>query len=420
MKHSDLDAEFRALVDFARNSKVPAGFGYMGADGEVDLNKPIELWINGRMTHVFALATLYGIEGAREYMQHGVKSLTDYFRDHDYGGWYASIESVPRDGRGVAVNDRKEAYAQAFVILAAASALAAGEEAAAPLLQAALDEQLEHWYDPATGKVAESWNREFTEAEDYRGINANMHTVEALISAADVLGDVELLERATGVLKFVYDTAKDRGWRIPEHYTTEWEIIEDYNEDEPAHPFRPYGITPGHGLEWARLMLHARGSRADAGLDVPDWMLEAGQQLMAAAVQDGWDVDGNPGFVYTTDFEGNPVVTQRMHWVLTEAVGVASVLAKALAAEGQAADAALLRHQAWQWWNYAQEHLIESPGRWVHELDPQNQFANATWDGKPDVYHAAQMTLLPRLPVSPTFAAALRDGKLEAVEVSTD
>jgi mannose/cellobiose epimerase-like protein (N-acyl-D-glucosamine 2-epimerase family) len=32
--------------------------------------------------------------------------------------------------------------------------------------------------------------------------------------------------------------------------------------------------------------------------------------------------------------------------------------------------------------------------------------------GKPDVYHALQATLLPRLPIAPSIAGALRDGLL--------
>lgn len=417
MKNSNLDSEFRALVDFARGSKVPTGFGYLDEDGSVDTSKPVELWINGRMTHIFALATMYGIDGAREYMDHGVKALSQYFQDPVYGGWYSSIEAEPAtDGNGLPVNDRKEAYAQAFVILAASSAVAAGNEDAKTLLDAALAQQLEHWYDPATGMVAESWDRSFTEAEDYRGINANMHTVEASLAAADVLNDAELLERATRVLKFVYDQAGQRQWRIPEHFDLDWQVIPDYNIDEPAHPFRPYGVTPGHALEWARLMLHARGSRENMGLEVPDWMLEGASALMAAAVGDGWNVDGAPGFVYTTDFDGKPVVRQRMHWVLCEAVGVGAVLAKVLKAEGAEDKAKAIEEQVQEWWDYAQEYLVEAPGRWIHELDTANEKASATWAGKPDVYHAAQMALLPRLPAAPTFAAALRDGLLEPVE----
>lgn len=409
MNSETLLEEFYALVRFARGSKVPTGFGYMDEDGVVDPDRPVELWISARMTHIFALATMIGAEGARDYMDHGVKSLLNYFRDPVYGGWYSSIESHPgEDGAGVPVNDRKEAYAQAFVILAAASAVAAGNDEAPGLLDSALAEQLEHWYDPETGMVAESWNRSFTEAEDYRGINANMHTVEAEIAASDVLGDTELLERATRVLRFVYEQAKPRGWRIPEHYSLDWEVIEDYNKDQPAHPFRPYGVTPGHALEWARLMLHARGSRIAAGLPVGDWMLEGAQELFAAAVADAWEADGAEGFVYTTDFDGEPVVNARMHWVLCEAIGAAAVLAKTLEAEGESTGE--LPEQIQKWWNYALENLIVAPGQWNHELDATNVKSTGTWAGKPDVYHAAQMVLLPMLDPAPTFAAALREG----------
>lgn len=415
MKKTELLQEFYALVDFARGSEVPTGFGYMDEDGRVDLSRPVELWISGRMTHIFALATMMGVEGARQYMDHGVASLANYFHDPVYGGWYSSIEAQPdADGVGVPVNDRKEAYAQAFVILAASSAVAAGNEEAPALLEAALAEQLQHWYDPETGLVAESWDRSFTTAEDYRGINANMHTVEAELAAADVLGDTELLERATRVLRFVYEQAQPRGWRIPEHYGLDWQVLPDYNKDQPAHPFRPYGVTPGHALEWARLMLHARGSRLNAGLPVGDWMLEGATELMDVAVADGWDVDGAPGFVYTTDFDGIPVVNERMHWVLCEAIGVAAVLARTLEDEGEADAAAPLREQMQTWWSYAQENLVVEPGKWTHELDTQNLKSTGTWAGKPDVYHAAQMVLLPLLPPAPTFGAALRDGLLEA------
>ena len=34
------------------------------------------------------------------------------------------------------------------------------------------------------------------------------------------------------------------------------------------------------------------------------------------------------------------------------------------------------------------------------------------WNGKPDTYHAFQATLIPRLPLMLTLAAALRDGLL--------
>lgn len=413
MEPNELDEEFRALVEFARGCEVPTGFGMMDSNGKVDLDAPVELWENCRMTHVFALAQMYGIPGTEDLVDHGVKSLAHYFRDPVYGGWYSSIEALPgKDGSGVPVNDRKQAYAQAFVILAASSALAAGHQDARKVLEEALAQQKEHWQDGDRPLVVESWNRDFSECEEYRGINANMHTVEALLAAGDVLADPELTERATRILEFVSDRARENGWHIPEHYTTSWVVDPQYNADRPADPFRPFGVTPGHSLEFARLMLNAAASRELRGLSAEGWLTQTAQELGTCAVEEGWDADGQPGFVYTTDFQGEPVVHERMHWVTCEAIGLGSVLAEVLEEEDPVASAQWSQRVN-EWWDYAQQYFIESPGQWVHELDRNNEPSGITWPGKPDVYHAAQMTLIPRLPAAPAFAAALREGLLE-------
>ncbi len=59
----------------------------------------------------------------------------------------------------------------------------------------------------------------------------------------------------------------------------------------------------------------------------------------------------------------------------------------------------------------AQVFLDAEHGSWRHELDPHNRPSGMVWSGKPDTYHAFQATL-PRLPLAPTLAAALRDGLL--------
>ena len=41
---------------------------------------------------------------------------------------------------------------------------------------------------------------------------------------------------------------------------------------------------------------------------------------------DGWNADGEPGIVYTTDWNGKPVVHDRMHWTLAEAINTSSCL----------------------------------------------------------------------------------------------
>jgi len=118
-------------------------------------------------------------------------------------------------------------------------------------------------------------------------------------------------------------------------------------------------------------------------------------------------VDGADGFVYTVDWHGDPVVRERMHWVVAEATATAAALHTAT---GDAS------YAAWyaRWWDHIAEVFIDHDlGSWRHELDARNRPGALVWDGKPDTYHAFQATLIPRLPLAPTLAAALRDGLLD-------
>ena len=61
------------------------------------------------------------------------------------------------------------------------------------------------------------------------------------------------------------------------------------------------------------------------------------------------------------------------------------------------------------------DHVIDlEAGSWHHELDPANRPAASVWPGKPDLYHAVQATLLPRLPLAPSLASAVHAGGLRA------
>ena len=54
--------------------------------------------------------------------------------------------------------------------------------------------------------------------------------------------------------------------------------------------------------------------------------IEAAKKLYDRAVSDAWNVDGAPGLCYTTDWDGAPVVHDRMHWTLAEAINTSAVL----------------------------------------------------------------------------------------------
>lgn len=77
----------------------------------------------------------------------------------------------------------KQAYGHAFVVLAASSAAAAGAPGAAELLDEALGVSEARFWDEASGLSVEEWDRTWTTLGTYRGVNANMHTVEAYLAA---------------------------------------------------------------------------------------------------------------------------------------------------------------------------------------------------------------------------------------------
>lgn len=406
-----LDAEMHRLLGFAEGASAPGGgFGNLDADGRLQSDQPIETWVSTRMTYCFALGTLVGRRGDAVRVDHGLAALLPggCLRDDVNGGWYSSVRPATGLADGAprpTVDDSKAAYAHAFVVLAAASGVVAGRPDADNLLADVLAVVEQHFWDDAAGMMRESFSVDWATEEAYRGANANMHSVEAFLAAADALGERGAVwrERAARIVeRIVHRIARSAGWRLPEHFGPDYGVLPDYNTDDRAHPFRPYGVTPGHLFEWSRLCTHLRAAEAAAGAPARDWLLPDAEALYRTAVEIGWAPDGQAGFVYTTDFDGAPITRARMHWVLTEALGAAAVLHQVTGEATYAED-----HR--RWWDFAAAHFIDlERGSWHAELDADLRPAAGTWQGKPDVYHALQATLVPRLPLSPMFAAALR------------
>lgn len=390
-----LQSETQRLLGFGIRAIVPGkGAAWLDGSGLPDESHPVETWITCRTAHVYSLGVLLGRPGSRVLAQGAVDALVlGPLRDATHGGWF-------HDARQ---QGTKEAYDHAFVVLASSSATLAGLDGARQLLDDALDTIMERFWDEEHGLMVDAVSPSFDSVDPYRGINANMHSVEAFLAAADVTGDVAWLRRAERIARFARSQAEANQWRLPEHFDEDWAPQLEYNVDRPDDPFRPYGATVGHGLEWARLFLHLQAALGDTEAG---WV-DAAVSLYDRAVADGWAADGKEGFVYTTGWDGTPVTRDRMHWVAAEAIGAAAALYSATGDERFASDYA-------RWWDHAETCFIDRvDGSWFHQLDPQNRPTDTVWPGKPDLYHAVQATLIPRLPLTPSLATAVSRGLLQ-------
>ncbi|GAA4965088.1 AGE family epimerase/isomerase [Kineococcus glutinatus] len=386
------------LLTFGRRTPQPdGGAAWLDEHGRADGAAPTYTWITCRMLHVYCAGALLGVPGSAPIAQRVLTGLTGRLHDDEHGGWHHAVQQDGTPASG------KDCYDHAFVLLAASSARQANLAGAADLLERAQRTFLRHFWDEGAGMCVDRWNTEFTECESYRGINANMHAVEAMLSVAGVTGDRAWIERAVQVCRFVVSSAQAHHWRLPEHYDESWRPMLEHNRDRSDDQFKPFGATVGHGLEWARLLLHAEAAQSG---EQDGWLFSAATALFERAIGDGWGVDGQPGFVYTTDWDGRPIVRERMHWVVAEAINAAAALYQRSRDERYAA---LYR----TYWDYADEHFIDHElGSWRHQLTSDHQAGDSVWAGKPDTYHAFQAALGPLLPLYPMLTTAIFEGRL--------
>ncbi|MDD3277944.1 MAG: AGE family epimerase/isomerase [Lachnospiraceae bacterium] len=372
------------LLSFGHRFPSPGGGSYyLGDDGTPWKERNRETWITSRMAHVYSLGIFLGHEESEELVDAALKGLRGELHDIKNGGWYAGLTEKGE------ILPTKQCYAHAFVILAASSGVLAGRPGAEELLKEALALYDLRFWNEEEGLSCDTWNTEFSVLDDYRGLNANMHTVEAFLAAADVTGDEKYRIRAGRIIDHVLGWAAENNWRIPEHFTKEWIADLECNKDHPDDPFKPYGATPGHGIEWARLITQWTLSTYKEDTQGAERYLNAAENLYQRAIKDAWNADGAPGIAYTTDWEGKPVVHDRMHWTLAEAINTSSVLYHVTGKTDYAEDYA-------KFMQYLDNKVLDHVnGSWFHQLDRNNQVIGTVWPGKSDLYHALQATLIP-------------------------
>ena len=382
------------LLNFGHRFPSSGGGSYwLGDTGEPWTDRPRETWITGRMAHVYGIGMSLSHPGSEELLDAAIRGLAGELCDDAHGGWYPGIKA---DG---SILPDKQCYAHAFVILAASGAFLKKRPGAEELLKKALALYDEKFWDEEEGFAVDTWNTEFTVCDPYRGLNANMHTVEAFLAVADVTHDEKYRERAGRIIRRVLSWAEANEWRIPEHFDSSWNPVYEFNRDKPDDPFKPYGATPGHGIEWARLILQWANSAGLSEKEVKRFS-DAAEQLYGRAVSDGWNADGAEGFVYTTDWNGAPVIHDRMHWVLAEAINTSSVLFRETGKE-------CYKDDFGKYLTYLDRCVLDHEhGSWFHQLDRENRVIGTVWPGKSDLYHALQATLIPYAPTDLSIAVS--------------
>ena len=216
------------LLRFGHRFPSPGGGSYyLGDDGTPWKERPRETWITSRMCHVYSIGTFLSHPGSEQLADAALKGLRGELHDTENGGWYSG--RTADDG----ILPGKACYAHAFVILAASSAVLAERPGAQELLDEALALYDKRFWNEEEGLSCDTWNTEFTELDSYRGLNANMHSVEAFLAASDVTGDEKYRVRAGRIIDHVLGWAGDNNWRIPEHYSSDWVADLDCNKDKP-------------------------------------------------------------------------------------------------------------------------------------------------------------------------------------------
>jgi sulfoquinovose isomerase len=388
-----LDDQGQRLLDFSKASCVADGFAALDDDGQLPEDAVADTIITARMTHAYALAALRGLPGCRPLVEHGVAALLGPLHDDTHGGWMPQAS----DAAG-----RKLAYVHVFVGIAASSAKVAGVAEADVLLDRIVSVLEGRFWSEDEGAMRESFAADWSDEEDYRGANSNMHATEMAMALADVLDDPLWRTRAMRIAsRIIHDLARGNRYRVAEHFDRTWQLLPEYNREKPDDDLRPYGMTPGHFLEWSHLLLKLEAALLAHDQSAPAWLLEDALGLFATGTKLGWARNGTPGIAYTIGWDDEVVVMNCPHWVLAEAATAAATLFRRT---GTATYAGWYR----RFWDYIDLALVDRKrGSWRNEVDDRNRPSSRAYMGKADLYHAYQATLSPQLRAAPSFATAL-------------
>lgn len=345
----------------------PSGgfYHFFKDDGHVYDTKTRHLVSSTRFVFNYAMAyRQFQLPEYLEQVRHGVAFLREVHRDSESGA-YAWLLHWEHGTKSV-VDANNHCYGLAFVLLAYSHALMAGMEEARAYLDETVALMEEQFWQEEFGLYADQASADWKTLDPYRGQNANMHSCEAMIAAWQATGNLTYLHRAERIAQAItVRQAAHADGLIWEHYDCNWNIDWNYNLDDKANLFRPWGFQPGHFTEWAKLLILLDDDRAHLRSDGA-WLLPTAEKLFNIALGTAWDKE-HGGICYGFAPDRSICDGDKYFWVQAESLAAAACLAERTGNE-----------QYWTWydaiWRYSWQHMIDHQhGAWYRILTRDNR-----------------------------------------------
>ena len=231
---------FDVWAEIAWDAELGGFVEQLSMDGDPDLDADRRVRVHARQVFSFAKAIEMGwqnTEKAEVLVEKGIDYLDTKLR-HPNGGW---VHTVKRDG--TPIDDRRDLYDHAFIILAGATAYqVTGSEAALKIADDAIafiDSELkdhEHggWIEGIPAVLP-------------RRANPHMHLLEAMLAYHGATGCGQALGRAAEIVRLFETRFFNPGIDVmAEHFAENWRV--ETREAETV-------FEPGHHFEWATLLL---------------------------------------------------------------------------------------------------------------------------------------------------------------------
>lgn len=284
--------------------------------------------VQARLTYTFAHAYVLSGEACfRKAAEHGYAFLARALRAPE-GGWYRAVTAD-----GAVLDETRDAYHQAFILLAMAWYYqATKQQEAIDTAHATWDSIEEHLADPHNGGFLEEWLPGRHDIKLPRRQNPHMHLLEGFLAMYVATGDRAWLQRSRQIVDLFKTRFVDQNsGALIEFFGERWTPATGEDRSLAAGELGRWR-EPGHQFEWVWLLLtYFRHTGDESVLEYANRLFQFGSQFGIERE------NGLPRAAFDgVDAEGRVIDGRKLLWPQTEYI-------KALAARGEL----LQDRQAW-------------------------------------------------------------------------